>query len=62
MAVDGADLPAALQEPRMAAVQMGPGETADFIYTPLRPGQAWLEVWITPAGQRIALPVVVRGE
>ena len=62
VAVDGADLPAALQAPRTATVEMGPGETADFMYTPLRPGRSWLEVWITPAGQRIALPVVVRGE
>ena len=62
VAVDGADLPPLLQEMRTAAVEMGPGETADFTYTPVRPGRLSLEVWITPAGQRIALPIVVHAK
>lgn len=35
-----------------------PGETADFIHVPRRPGRMTLEVWIE-GGQRVALPVEV---
>ena len=41
---------------------MGPGETADFIYVPDRPGSMMLEVWIgsTSIGTRVAVPIVVK--
>ena len=58
LAMDGADLPAALRGMKSAVWSMGPGETADFTYTPARPGAMKLEVWI-PNGQRIVLPVEV---
>jgi hypothetical protein len=38
---------------------MGPGETADFTYVPVRPGRMALEVWIG-GGQRVVLPVKVQ--
>jgi hypothetical protein len=40
---------------------MGPGETADFSYTPADPGPMQLEVWIT-RGVRIVLPVIVEAQ
>jgi FtsP/CotA-like multicopper oxidase with cupredoxin domain len=58
LARDGADLPPALRSLTPARLAMGPGETADFLYVPTRPGQMMLEVWIEQ-GQRIALPVIV---
>jgi manganese oxidase len=59
LARDGADLPLALRAPKLAAMEMGPGETADFLYVPARSGTMSLEVW-TGAGQRVMLPVVVQ--
>jgi hypothetical protein len=56
---DGADLPTALRAPRAALEELGPGETADFTYTPTRPGALTLEVWIGRGGQRVVLPVEV---
>jgi FtsP/CotA-like multicopper oxidase with cupredoxin domain len=58
LARDGADLPSALRTSRLAREQLGPGETADFTFTPARPGHLSLEVWID-RGIRIALPVEV---
>ncbi|MDF2770511.1 MAG: hypothetical protein K0S86_4 [Geminicoccaceae bacterium] len=58
LARDGADLPVALRTRAVAITEMGPGETADFTYVPIRPGEMSLEVWI-PRGQRIVLPVMV---
>jgi FtsP/CotA-like multicopper oxidase with cupredoxin domain len=58
LARDGADLPPALRSLTPARLAMGPGETADFLYVPTRPGQMMLEVWIEQ-GQRVALPVIV---
>jgi FtsP/CotA-like multicopper oxidase with cupredoxin domain len=59
LAVDGADLPTALRTPTSALMSMGPGETADFTYMPVRPGRMLLEVWIN-RGQRVALPIEVK--
>ena len=59
IARDGADLPSGLRSPRNAMVEMGPGETADFVYTPSSPGPLKLEVWMWPTGQRVELPVIV---
>jgi FtsP/CotA-like multicopper oxidase with cupredoxin domain len=58
LAKDGADLPLALRTLQPALVTMGPGETADFTYVPVKPGSMLLEVWI-PRGQRLVLPVEV---
>ena len=62
LARDGADLPTALRRPELARIEMGPGQTADFLYVPDRPGSLLLEVWIgsTSLGTRVAVPVVVK--
>jgi FtsP/CotA-like multicopper oxidase with cupredoxin domain len=60
IARDGADLPATLRTSKIATIEMGPGQTADFAYVPTQPGAMTLEVWITPRGARIALPIVVK--
>jgi FtsP/CotA-like multicopper oxidase with cupredoxin domain len=61
LARDGADLPANLQRQELAKIAMGPGQTADFLYVPDRPGPLTLEVWIgsTSIGARVAVPIVV---
>ena len=59
IARDGADLPSGLLGTRTATTEMGPGETADFNYTPLQPGRMTLEVWMWPTGHRVALPIIV---
>jgi manganese oxidase len=61
VARDGADLPPALRRPELARIEMGPGQTADFLYVPDRPGEMLLEVWIgsSSIGTRVALPIVV---
>ena len=61
IAKDGADLPPALQTVRTANTVMGPGETADFNYTPTRPGTMVLEVWVWPTGARVRVPIIVSG-
>lgn len=58
LARDGADLPEALQVRGLARLEMAPGETADFLYTPTAPGRMELEVWIA-GGQRVVVPVEV---
>ena len=58
LARDGADLPPALRSLTAARLSMGPGETADFLFVPSRPGRMKLEVWIEQ-GQRLALPVII---
>jgi FtsP/CotA-like multicopper oxidase with cupredoxin domain len=59
VARDGADLPQGLTGRRNAMVEMGPGETADFTFTPTRDAPLKLEVWMWPTGQRVELPIVV---
>jgi manganese oxidase len=59
LARDGADLPPALRDAKLAVMEMGPGETADFTYVPTQPGRMALEVWIR-GGQRVVVPVEVR--
>jgi FtsP/CotA-like multicopper oxidase with cupredoxin domain len=62
LARDGADLPPALRSPETAALTMGPGQTADFVYVPERPGQMQLEVWLATDGTiatRVSLPIIV---
>jgi FtsP/CotA-like multicopper oxidase with cupredoxin domain len=60
IAQDGADLPPPLRTPKSASVEMGPGQTADFNFTPGRAGTMTLEVWIWPTGQRVLVPIEVK--
>jgi hypothetical protein len=50
-----------LRQPELARIDMGPGQTADFLYVPQRAGEMTLEVWIgsTSIGARVALPIIV---
>ena len=61
LARDGADLPSALRNPKDALMAMGPGETADFIYVPAKPGNMGLEVW-TDGGARVLLRVEIKAK
>ena len=62
IARDGADLSPALRQSRLATIEMGPGQTADFLYVPERAGKMLLEVWIgsTSIGTRVAVPIEVK--
>ena len=59
IAKDGADLPPAQRRPRPAYLLTGPGETADFEFTPRAPGDLRLETktqlsgWIVPMVVRV---------
>lgn len=59
LAKDGADLPPgqALRGP--ARILMGPGETADFAFTPERAGEAALEVATQLEGWTVGVPIRV---
>jgi manganese oxidase len=59
LAKDGADLPEALRVTSTATVEMGPGQTADFEFVPARVGTMNLEVWNSPVGARVVLPIEV---
>jgi FtsP/CotA-like multicopper oxidase with cupredoxin domain len=59
VAKDGADIPAALATMRPANVTMGPGETADFEFTPPAPGRWRVEVGSLDGGWRITVPLQV---
>jgi FtsP/CotA-like multicopper oxidase with cupredoxin domain len=59
IAVDGADLPPALQKSTLARIRMGPGETADFTFVPTGAGRMVLEVF-NDSGQRAVVPVEVK--
>jgi hypothetical protein len=58
VAKDGADLPASQQRARAAYLLTGPGETADFEFTPSARGDLRLEVKTMLTGWII--PIVVR--
>ena len=60
LAKDGADLPPALAVPATAPLLTGPGEVADFEFTPERPGELLLEVNSPFAGWRLGVPVHIR--
>lgn len=62
VAKDGADLPAALATMRPAFVTMGPGETADFEFTPPAPGSWYVDVATVGGGWHIAVPVTVKAK
>ena len=61
VARDGADLPATLRRSALAKIEMGPGQTADFLYVPERVGQMMLEVWIGAGSisTRAIVPIIV---
>lgn len=59
VAKDGADLPTAVATLRPAHVEMGPGQTADFEFTPTRPGTWRLDVKTVETGWYIPLTVIV---
>jgi FtsP/CotA-like multicopper oxidase with cupredoxin domain len=60
VAKDGADLPPALAVPATAPLLTGPGEVADFEFTPERPGELVLDVNSPFAGWRLGVPVHIR--
>ena len=60
IAKDGADLPPRQRSMQSARIPMGPGETADFVYTPSAPGDLFLDVSTQTDGWRIRVPVRVR--
>ena len=51
--------PDALRKPTLAQIEMGPGQTADFLFLPQRVGELVVEVWIAPTGQRVLQPIIV---
>ncbi len=59
IAKDGADLPSALATVRPARVEMGPGMTSDFEFTPTEPGRWTFEIRSVEAGWYIPLTVIV---
>jgi FtsP/CotA-like multicopper oxidase with cupredoxin domain len=60
IAKDGADLPPRQRSMQSARIPMGPGETADFSYTPSAPGDLFLDVSTQTDGWRIRVPIRVR--
>ena len=62
IAKDGADLPAAIATERAAYIEMGPGQTADFEFSPTQPGVWRLEVKSVDAGWYIPLTVIVEAK
>ncbi len=59
LAKDGADLPPAMRALQAAFVEMGPGQTNDFAFTPTRPGTWRMEVRTAEPGWQIPLEIVV---
>jgi FtsP/CotA-like multicopper oxidase with cupredoxin domain len=59
IAKDGADLPPRQRSVQSARIPMGPGETADFVYTPSAPGDLFLDVSTQTDGWRIRVPIRV---
>jgi FtsP/CotA-like multicopper oxidase with cupredoxin domain len=59
VAKDGADLPSGQETIRPAQLVMGPGETADFEFTPQHPGLMTLRVATQLKGWQVDVPVVV---
>jgi manganese oxidase len=60
VAKDGADLTPAQSTPRASTVFMGAGETADFLYTPERPGPSRIDVRTRQAGWWVPVQLIVR--
>ncbi len=62
IAKDGADLPQTVATLRPAHVEMGPGQTADFEFSPTQPGVWRLEVKSVETGWYIPLTVIVEAK
>jgi hypothetical protein len=60
VAKDGADLPPALAVPATGPLLTGPGEVADFEFTPERAAELVLDVNSPFAGWRLGVAVHVR--
>lgn len=60
IAKDGADLPESQRAPRPAFLLTGPGETADFEFTPAAPGELLLSIRTRRAGWNIPILLLVR--
>lgn len=60
VAKDGADLPESQTTPGAAYLLTGPGETADFEFTPIIPGEMRLEVKTRVAGWNVPVDVFIR--
>lgn len=58
VAKDGDDLPESQRTIQPAFLLTGPGETADFEFTPTEPGQLWLDIRTRVSGWNI--PVMLR--
>jgi multicopper oxidase len=58
IAKDGFTLPAAQATARPSAVNLPSGETADFEFTPDRPGELALELWSGPGGGSGGIPML----
>ena len=59
LAKDGADLPPALRTVRPATIEMGPGQTADYEFSPKTPGVWRVEVRSVDPGWYIPLTIIV---
>jgi FtsP/CotA-like multicopper oxidase with cupredoxin domain len=59
IAKDGADLPPRQATERNATIVMGPGETADFEYKPMKAGEWRIDVQSVDPGWHIPLGVIV---
>ena len=64
LAKDGAEVPPASRMERPARVRMGVGETYDFLWTPVAPGEAMLRVHVPfptwPGSVDVRQPIRVR--
>jgi len=59
VAKDGADLPASQSTVGHAYLLTGPGETADFEFTPTEPGAMRLQVQTRVAGWNVPVNVII---
>jgi manganese oxidase len=60
LAKDGADLPPHQATAQPASIFMGPGEIADFEFTPAGPGKLRLEATTRSGGVKIVTPIAVQ--
>jgi len=60
VAKDGDDLPESQRTMQPAFLLTGPGETADFEFTPTEPGQLWLDIRTRRSGWNIPILLRVR--
>lgn len=59
IAKDGADLPMTLRQPGLARTRMGPGETADYEFTPSAPGTWVINIHAAPGGFLVTQRIIV---